>query len=184
MSAHQFQPATFPWLSPSFPLGLFLLIGGTICSFICIIVSTVIIYRHRRHARRVAAEKGRKVVFKDSGSEISGLLECLFCLISIVIMVLIGLGIIPLELLLQQLNPSNIGLIIFLSVLLYVAIPIILIIATIWTIKIQRKVLQRALQAKPRAKRKPIAKIRCPNCDKIIPRNWQYCDSCGASTTD
>ncbi len=162
----------------------YLLYGGILWSFIFIVVSAAIIYGHRRHIRQVAAREGRRITFKDTGSEISGLLECLFCISLIMLFVLIGLEIIPSEILIEQLTPSNISLLILASALLYAFIPAILVIATVWTVTLQGRLLQKALQAKPRAKRKPMPKIRCPGCGRSLPSKWQYCDSCGTAISD
>ncbi len=169
--------------NPTFHYG-YILYRGILWSFIFIVVSAAIIYGHRRHIRQVAVREERKVSFKDTGSDITGLLECLFCIGLIMIFVLIGLEIIPSEILIEQLTPSNISLLILLSAMLYAFIPAILVIATIWTVNLQGRLLQEALQAKPRAKRKPIPKIRCIGCDRLLPHNWQYCDSCGSATSD
>lgn len=169
--------------NPTFPYGYFLY-GGILWSFICIVFSATIVYGHRRHIRQVADRKGRRIKFKDTGSEITGLLECLLCIGLIMLAVLIGIGIIPSEILIGQLTQSAISNLIMLSALLYAIIPVILAIATAGTVRLQGKLLKNTLQAKPRAKRKPVPKIRCLSCGRNLPSNWQYCDSCGAAVSD
>jgi hypothetical protein len=132
----------------------------------------------------VAAKNRRKLTFKETGSDLSGLLMCFLCLGLIILFVLIGLEIIPSEILFEQLTPTNTGTLFMLAALLYALIPTILVIATIWTVTLQGRLLQKALQAKPRAKRKPMAKIICPGCGRIVPYNWDFCDQCGTATAD
>ncbi|MFX1474818.1 MAG: zinc-ribbon domain-containing protein [Promethearchaeota archaeon] len=170
------QP-TFPLLP--IPLGLLIVLAGIIFVIIFLIITTLIIYWHRRHLKAIAAEKGRTLTFKE-GSETYWALECIFALVTIIVTVLIGLGVIPLELLMQELNPNNIGFVTLTAACLFVFFPIVLIIALIVTIRLQRQALQDVLRTKPRAPRKPTPKIRCPSCGKTIPRNWDYCDACGA----